>query len=357
MAEKNQSKYNTHKNQDITIEDVAERAGVSPATVSRVTNNTVPVRQEKREKVMQAVKELGYSPNRFARSLRKQKSGIIGIIVPDISNPYFSTLIRGIEKGARGLGFSATIYDTNDESTLETEYAELLVKERVDGVLFVGTGGESAAIDTLVENEIPVVALDRKPTGTHPVSSVVAANKIGARNAVKHLFDVGCQDVGFIKGPEGVSTAEERYQGYVEAISRNKNTILRDELIVAGNYTFESGRKAIRKLKQKVGKDNFPRGIIGANDLMAAGAIRELQHLNLQVPEDVAIAGFDDIFFAKLFNPPLTTIKVPATRIGETGVEILNEKIKSEKNNQDHVKTLMFETELVVRQSSNLGGN
>lgn len=335
---------------EVTIMDVAEKAGVSPSTVSRVINESAPVADSTRSRVIDAVESLNYRPNKFAHALRKQSSGVCGIIVPDISNPFFSTLIRGAEDRLHEKDLSVIICDTEGEMEKEKRNVEMLIKERVDGVIVTSAEGGVNGINRLFEEGIPVIAADRKPTDRN-IPAVLSDDTGSGRQATEHLIGKGCRSIGFIRGPRSVSTAEGRFWGYQKALKKN-GLSFQEDLIAQGNFTFESGKNALKEILVKRGGDGLPDGLVVANDLMAVGVIRKSEKLGIGVPEELAVVGFDNILLSRLINPKLTTVSVPTYRMGEQAVDYLLNEIGDKKNEISEVPEKTFKTKLIERESS-----
>lgn len=339
---------------DITIVDVAKEADVSPATVSRVLNNTVLVSSEKQKKVEEAVEKLGYNPNKFARALRKQRSETVGIVVPDVSNPYFATLIRGAETSLHGSGRSVLICDTDSKLEQEGEYISTLLREQVDGVILVSSGKGSQQLKRIREEGISLVAADRDPP-LKGVSKVLADNHKGGIIACNHLVQQGYKKVGFIKGPPGISTAFSRFEGFKEALQQSGQH-LDEEYVFQGDFSFEAGRKATKKLLSRLRKDQYPFGLVAADDLMALGAMREVSQAGISIPQEFGVVGFDNILMAKLVTPSLTTISIPAYQIGEESAKILVEGLRKKlEGSTPTITKKVFDIELISRESSLLG--
>lgn len=338
---------------EVTIMDVAEAAGVSPSTVSRVINDSAPVADSTRKRVLNTVERLGYRPNKFAHALRKQTSEVFGIIVPDISNPFFSTLIRGAEDRFHEKNLSVIICDTKGELDKEERNVEMLIKERVDGVIVTSAEGQLEGINRLFEEGIPVIAADRSPT-EREISAVLADNNGSGFRATQHLMDQGCFRIGFVRGPAGVSTAEKRFEGYQEALDSAGREINPD-LISAGDFTFEGGKKALEELVEKAGRENLPDGLVVANDLMAVGVIRKSEELGVEVPEKLAVVGFDDILLSRLINPTLTTVAAPTYEMGKTAVDFLLDKLEEGEDGTEKIRKRTLKTHLVERESSQYG--
>jgi len=339
----------------VTIIDVAEEAGVSPATVSRVINDTAKVSVDKKNKVKKAVKKLDYKPNKFARALRKQKSNTIGIVVPDISNPYFADLVRGIEIYLNEKGFVGIIGDSNSKQGKEGEYISTLLREQVDGVIVISSGEGGQQLYNIIERDICLVAADRD-LPLEGISKVLVNNKKGGVLACKHLIDQNYKHLGFIKGPEEISTAKERYDGFMKMLKESE-VEFESEFIMQGDYTFEGGRIATNELLGGLDDSKLPFGLVASDDLMALGAMRAADNCGLEIPEEFGVVGFDNILMGKLMNPPLTTVSIPSKRIGTESAQILVKNIKRKVDGLDPVITKkVFDVNLVKRESSLLNG-
>lgn len=337
---------------EATILDVAETAGVSPSTVSRVINDSAPVSKSTRSRVIEAVEKLGYRPNKFAHALRKQYSDVFGIIVPDISNPFFSTLIRGAEDNFHKNDLSVIICDTKGELDKEQRNVEMLIKERVDGVIVASTEGQVEGLNRLFEEGIPVIAVDRKPV-SEEIPAVLMDDEGSGVKATEHLMEKGCKSIGFVRGPSGTSTAEERFSGYKKSLEES-DYLFDQDMVASGDFTFEGGKKAMEELVKLNGKENLPDGIVVANDMMAVGVIRESEEIGIEVPRELAVVGFDDILLSRLIKPALTTISAPTYDMGQTAVDFLLEKVKSDTEMENNKKEILG-TNLVIRQSSQYG--
>lgn len=334
-----------------TIIEVAEEADVSPATVSRVINQSAPVSPEKKKSVKDAVKKLNYKPNKFAHALRKQQSNLVGVVVPNLSNPYFSTLIRGAETYLHEKSKSVLICDTNSKPAQEGEYVNTLLKEQVDGVILVSSGEDSKQLELILEKDIPVVAADRDPH-LQMVSKVLVNNRKGGRLAAAHLIQQGYQEFGFVKGPPGISTAISRYEGFKEAL-REEGAELTDGHTFKGDYTYEGGRKAGRKLLERADNDLPPMGVVAADDLMALGVLWELKNAGVQIPEQFGVVGFDDILMAKLTYPSLSTVSIPAYQIGKEAAKILLDNLeRATKDSPLATTEKTFDVEFLPRKST-----
>ena len=342
-------------NNDVTIIDVAEEADVSPATVSRVINDTVPVNSDKERRVREAVEKLDYQTNKFAHALRKQQSDTVGILVPDLSNPFFATLIRGAENQIHKTEKSGLVGDANSKTEQEGEYVDTLLREQVDGVILISSGENSQKLKKIQDTGIPLVAADRDPN-LNRVSKVLADNYRGGVLAGNHLLDQGYENVGFIKGPSDISSAVARYEGFKDSFDNHKLE-LDERFVFQGDFSFEGGKEAAEKLLEDVDENCFPFGLVAADDLMALGVMRAVENAGLNIPEDFGIIGFDNILMAKLVNPPLTTVSIPAYQIGEEAARILLDDIERKSEGKNSATTeQIFDVNLVVRESSKIEG-
>jgi len=302
----------------VTIREVAARAGVSVSTVSRVLNgrDAHHMRPETKARVLRAIEELEYTPVKAARALRRQRTQVIGVLLPDISNPFFSLLARGVESVAFEKGYSILICDSNHDSRKEAVYLSMLLEERVEGLVFIPVGRPATdLIQRLLNHGVKIMVADRRVDGLPTVS---ADNRGGSASLARYLLDIGYRKIAYLAGPKGVSSAEERFAGLVSALEEEG---LNPVWVRWGHFTFESGYHLTRKLLSEVKAD----AIVAGNDLMAVGAIRAVEERGLRVPEDIGVAGFDHVPLADLVKPRLTTVEVPASRIGEEAARQLIE--------------------------------
>jgi len=299
----------------VTIREVAALAGVSPSTVSRVLNgkDAGHMRPETKKRVLRVIEELEYTPMKAARSLRRQRTQVIGVLLPDISNPF---LARGVESVAFEKGYSILICDSNHSVEKESRYLNILMAEGVEGIVFVPVGQpDMSCIKRLLRKGVRIVAADRRVYGLPTVS---ADNRGGSALLANYLLNLGYRRIAYLAGAKGVSSAEERFAGLVSALEEEG---LSPVCVRWGNFTFENGYHLTRKLLSEVEVE----AIVAGNDLMAVGAIRAAEELGLRVPEDIGVVGFDHIPLADLVKPRLTTVEVPASRIGEEATRQLIE--------------------------------
>jgi len=311
------------KNKRITIHDVAQRAGVSSQTVSRVLNQRPDVSPETKEKVLQAILELNYRPSGIARSLRLRSTGTLGLIVPDSANPFFAELGRVIEQVAFEKGYSLIL--CNSEGNLEKEsfYLDVLVEKQVDGLIFVGAN-KASRLHPVLSGAVPVVLVDRDLNGDH-LDLIFADNLEGGRMATNYLISLGHERIGCITGPSRLPTSKARLDGYRRALAEHKIPFEK-ELVVSGDFRYQGAYQGMKKL---LSLSQPPTAVFALNDLMAVGAIACAVSYGLKVPEDLSVIGFDDIPLATFFNPSLTTISQPREEMGKLAVSMLLERLKN----------------------------
>lgn len=302
-----------------TIKDVAREAGVSISTVSRVMSGAGPVADATRRRVLDVVSSLHYTPNLVAQSLVNRGTKNLALFVPDIMNPFFPSIARGVADAVVAEGYTVALCNTDDESSLGTHYAGLLRGRLVDGVILCGTAGQSG-LAPLVPPDLPVVVVDRRVPGLQ-ADSVHVDNRLGGTLATRHLQSIGCRRILHLGGPPGVSTAEERLAGYGHALGDDYCP----DLVTHGPFQAESGHARTRAaIERGVEFD----GVFAANDLLALGALQALARAGRRVPDDVAVVGYDDIYMAALALPPLSTIAQPTYRLGTLAGRMLVERIR-----------------------------
>jgi LacI family transcriptional regulator len=311
-----------------TIKKVAQEAKVSVATVSRVLNSTGYVNEETRKKVLKVIEELDYKPNSVARSLFKKQSMTIALIVPNITNPFFPEVARAIEDVLSSKNYTLILCNSDDNAEKEKKYFEVMKQKYVDGVIVVTSTLTPQYIE---EKGIPIVAVDRFIDANIPCISV--NNIEGAKRAVQHLRATGCKKIAHIRGPKNITSAEDRYNGYLSEVK--KEAWFRPEYVKCGNFNIEQTTAATKNLLE-----NNPDidGIFAGNDLMAVGVIKAAIQLGKRIPEDISIIGFDGINLCKMTNPEITTIAQPIYEIGsvaaQTLLDLIEGKIVENKHHQ-----------------------
>lgn len=327
-----------------TIRDVAKLAGVSVATVSRVLNKNGYVNIETEQKVTNAIKQLQYEPNAVARGLAGKQTGTIALILPDISNPFFPEVARGVEDVAHSHGYTVILCNSDDQGSKERSYIEVLKKKYIDGIIFASSTLEDEDITQMRKSNIPLVLLDRAPN-KESCSVVRVKNYEGAQLAVQHLLEIGCNRIAHIYGPQDMITARQRLSGYEDAVK--SFDWFSPSLMVEGNFRIDGGQQAIETL---INRHPDIDGLFAGNDLMAVGAVKALTRLGKKVPEDIAVIGFDGIGLTEIVEPELTTIAQPIYEMGRLAATTLIQKITGERiDNQ--IREL--DVKLIVRDSTN----
>ncbi|HBY92559.1 MAG: LacI family transcriptional regulator [Ardenticatenaceae bacterium] len=326
-----------------TVKDVARRAGVSTATVSRVLNNKGQVSATARAKVLAAVEALNFKPSRVARNLRVRRTQLIGLIISDIQNPFFAWVTRGVEDAAYQNGYSLILCNSNEDPTRERMYLEVMHAEEVAGVI-LATTQDTGHDRTLLCGPIPTVAVDRTIDDLE-IDTVVVDNVRGAYEAVAHLLRSGHRRIGLIAGPPRLSTARERQQGYEQA--HNDFDIPVDPALVRhGNFKQDSGYEHVRDL---LTHPKQPTALFVANNLMTLGALNAIHELGLRIPDEVAIVGFDDMPWAMSLNPPLTVVAQPHYELGRAAADLLLRRLTDREASAIHV---CLPPTLIIRESS-----
>lgn len=307
-----------------TMKDVAEAVGVSVNTVSRAFNDKPDINEATKREILEVAEKLNYQPNRLARGLRRQKSGIIGVIVADIANPYFSTLVKGLEEAATEKDYSIILQDTDEKYENEEEAVETMIKERVDGIVLSPVQTESGTIEKLQENNIPFVLVARR--FSHIETDYVISDEVnGAFHATNYLLEKGHERIAFINGPEHNSSAIDRLKGFEEAFSR-KGREPDEEIITHGAVSTEDGMHYFDILMER--ELNFT-AVFTFSDYVALGVLRAARSCNIDIPEDLEVVGYDDIEITRSLSIPLSSVKVPKRKMGRKALDILVNKITS----------------------------
>ncbi len=300
------------------IKDIAHEAGVSTATVSHVINNTKYVSDPTRERVQLAIKKFDYHPNTHAQSLALGRSKIIGLLVSDISNPFFPEVIKSIEAAVIGAGYNLFLLNTNYETDRTIEYVQRLMQMKVAGIIMMIAEFDQALIDEAKKKKTSFVFQDLGFVG-EKVSNIILDYAVGIDEAVQHLVDLGHTKIVHIAGSREIHSAGVRRQAFIDSMKRHLPNGP-EPRIFEGDFRFEGGRLAAAKV---LAEKSLPTGVVVANDLMAFGAMQEFKAAGLHVPRDISIVGFDDISFATLSEPALTTVCSPRVEFGRRAVEAL----------------------------------
>jgi LacI family transcriptional regulator len=327
---------------DPTIKDVARLAGVSVGTVSNVLNRPRRVSPQTRARVEWAIEQLGFRPNKVARALISQRTSTVGMIVPDAANPFFAELLRAVEDVLGEKDYAVIFGNSDNNASKERRYLRALRERRVDGMIAVtATDADADEICSLGE-EVPLVIVDRLIAGWEG-DCVLGDNRLGMKMAVGHLIALGHRSIALINGDLRLSTARERYRGFLESLAEHS---LEPAAVSFGAFTFESGYSQMSAMLQQ---GTLPSAVCAANDLLALGAIAASVDAGLSVPGQVSIVGYDDIIFARLSSPGLTTVRQNARAMGAEAAHLILERLEGSRSEPRQV---VLEPELVVRHST-----
>lgn len=331
----------------VTIKDVATRAGVSKSTVSHVLNKTRVVEEATRRKVLSAVEELGYRPSQVARSLISKRTKTAGLLISDVSNPFYPDVILGVEEVAFANDYSIFLCNTNYDLERGLNLVQSLVDKSVDGILFMSSSMSLQMVQEAVENRIHAVVLDWEENNLEGLVSTIIINfESGIQQAVRHLIELGHQQIAHISGPLSLWTAQVRKNAFLKALEQN-GLDASQAIIIEGDLRIEGGRKAFEQLYQL---NPRPSAVLAANDLMALGVLWAARNAGLDLPRDLAVVGLDDIDLASKVSPSLSTVALPRREIGKTAMLLLLEMIKEGKEaTKSH---LTVDTTFVLRQST-----
>jgi LacI family transcriptional regulator len=330
-----------------TLRDVAAAAGVHPATASRALNpgTRLLVSEETARRVTEAAERLGYRPNPVARSLRTRRSHTIGVMIPDLNNPLFPPIVRGLEDRLAKHGYVALIGNTDGDTTRERMVFDQMRARHVDGFVLATATLHNPILAEAAEADLPVVLMNRTAQG-YPFSSVSVDNEQGERAAVTHLASLGHTRIGHIAGPQEISTGVARLRGYLDGMRTHGLTADDSQIIYATGYTIEEGLRCGRELLEANGDLT---AIVAANDLLAVGCYGAFDELGLRCPEDMSVIGFNDMPFIDRLRPPLSTVRFPHYKLGTEAAKLLLERIEDA---ESPVKILYLAPELVARGST-----
>ncbi len=326
-----------------TIQEVADHAGVSIATVSRAFADPASVSDELRHRVQEAARLLDYRPSRAARTLRVGTSQAVGVVIPDLQNPFFTAVVRGIEAVLQAAGYTLLLANSDEDTARERNNLETLRADGVAGIVFVPINPARGTYRQLLVPPLHTVVVDRLPADLR-ADLVTVDNVAGTRLGVEHLLALGHHDIALLGGPSRHSTARERELGYQQALQAAKLP-LRPEFVFRGDFREGGGYAGMRAL---MALPRRPTAVFVANNLMTLGAFRALHEAGVRIPAEVALVGFDDMPWATSLNPPLTAVSQPSQEIGATAAELLLERIAQPDRAIRHVT---LETTLIVRAS------
>ncbi|MGI9862653.1 LacI family DNA-binding transcriptional regulator [Moorella naiadis] len=331
----------------VNIKEVAERAGVSPSTVSRALSGRVVVSQETREKVLRAVRELNYQPNALAKGLKEGRSRTIGLIIPNVRNLVFPAAIKGITDVAKKHGYTVILCNTDEDIETEKAYVDNLRKRLVDGLIFSTATAASTHILELKEQCFPVVLMIRHLEDQ--VDAVIVDNYQGGYEATQFLIQRGYRRIALINGTMDLDLYRQRFAGYKAALAAAGLTY-NEDLVVHGTKDWEDGYRAILTILER---GQQPDAVFAASDPKALGAIKALKEKGLRVPQDIAVMGYDNLDMSELMDPPLTTMAQPFYEVGQRAAERLIRLINSKRKTRPTVERLP--AQLLVRASVGYG--
>ena len=326
------------------IKDVAREAGVSTATVSHVINGTRFVKEQTKDKVVKAMDKLDYHPNYAARSLRSNKSHIVGLLIPDVSNLFYMTMVKGIEKELRKNNYNLIVSDTNGKLANEKSQIKAFNSQLIDGLIMRPVNEDHSFLKN-IENCCPRVFVDCKPNNFDEGDMVLSENYKGAKEAINLLIKKGHNKIGIISGLSGLTTSTERLEGYKDALKEN-NIPLNKNLIKYGDYRINSGYKLMKEL---IEEDNGLTSVFIANNAMTIGAMKLLKEKNIKIPDDISLIGFDDSDWASITDPPLTVVKQSSFEMGKKAAELILKRINNNEDNK--FEEYRLPTSIIERES------
>lgn len=330
-----------------TIKDVAEKAGVSIATVSRVVNQ-IPghYNSETKKRIVKTIESLNYQPNLIARSLRSSKTQTVGFVVPELQ-PFFAEILKGVQYVANKKGYSIVLCDTDYDPRQEAAYVDSLLERRVDGGIFTSGMIQNQHILRLKKEGIPIVLIE-KFIKDSDIPGVVIDNISAAKKAVKHLIESGYRDIGFISAPVEMVPFKDRFEGYKRTLHENMIPYNSSNVHIKDNIGREGVRDGYQLMERIISRGNYPGAFFIVSDTLAIGAMKAIRDSGMKVPDDIAIVGFDDIEMASFCEPPLTTMAQPKYEMGVKGMELLVKAMSGIKLRKKEIK---LGVELVVRES------
>ena len=329
-----------------TMRDVARLAGVSTSTVSAVINNTVPVSPDRKVKVQMAMQALDYQPDAIARSLKTGKSNVIGIVVPDITNPFYPEVVRGAEEAAQRAGYSVLLCDSSEDVTIEDRHLAMLFSRRVEGVL-LACCVDSHVHDSAVRKRFPVVYIDRLPSAS-AIITVSSDNVQAGYTAAKHLTDLGHQRIGMLAGNLGLSAHRDRLEGYRKAM-QERHLPIRDEYLICGDVQVEDGLAAGHRL---FALDEAPTAVMVSNNKLLLGVLQAVDERGIVIPRDLSVLGFDDYLWNRYFSPSLTAVAQFTHQMGKQSFELLLKAIEGKGESDLPSNHIRLATELRIRKST-----
>jgi DNA-binding LacI/PurR family transcriptional regulator len=327
-----------------TVADVAKEAGVSVSTAARVLSGSGYASDETRRRVLEVANDLGYVPNRIARSLRTNRTQLIGLLIGDVENSFYSVIARHVESVAKGAGYHVVLCNSDDDPEIEREYLKLLEGVRVDAVIVTPTSKNRRQLSQLLDTGIVIVQVDRRVEGLD-ADAIVVDNEAGAVSAVTHLIEAGHTLIGILTGELTVPTARQRLAGYERALA-DHGIPMRPELVRSGSFHRDH---AIDDATALIDAHPSPTAIFAANNILAEGALVALEQRGLRVPRDVSIVAFDDVEWMSMVDPPVTTVRQPTRDMARGAAELVLRRLQD--GMTDSPTTMVYRTELIERGS------
>lgn len=330
-----------------TLKSIAVKLGVSVSTVSRVINgksSRYRISKETEQLILEAAKELSYTPNQLARGLRLKRTNTIGYLIPDISNPFFASIAKSVEKSARKFGYSIILCDSEESTELESSSLQLMLNRKVDGLIISPVGLEVSHLIEISQKDIPIVLLDRYFPNLN-IPFVTSDNYQGAFEAVSYLISNGHSRIACIQGLKNTSPNNDRVKGYRDA--HIKNDIEIDESLIVGDSFGEENGYIETKLLLK--KGDLPTAIFSVSNLISLGAIRAITEEGLKIPDDISMISFDDQPYSRFLSTPMTTVAQQSNQIGQIATKLLIDQIESNRANES--KGIFLPTRMIIRDS------
>ncbi len=328
-----------------TIQEVARAAGVAPSTVSRYLNGQLRVSPATEARMLDAVRDLGYVPNAQARNLARRRSGVVGFVVPEISNPYFGAIADYVVDAVERHGLLVLLCSTRSQAVREASYIDLLASGAIDGMLYLGSFRSNERLAAAIRGGLPVVVIDEPIADVPGVHTVVMDDYAGGYQAASYLVALGHRRIAFVSGPAELASVQERRRGYEDAL-RKGGIDPAEQLMLAGHFTEQFGMSALPRL---LAGPQPPTAAFVASDYIALGMLSAAETHGVRVPADLSVVGFDDIRFSQYVRPRLTTIRSPLERLAQIGVELLFDRLAGEDSG---VRTEVLPVELIVRESA-----
>jgi len=327
----------------LTLKDIAKKAKVSIKTVSRVINDEPMVSKNTRSRVKAVIEELGYQPNLIARSLKKRKSNSIGIILPDIGNPAFTEMVKGCMDSLNSSGYYTFLGSYEDDPNKEEEFIRDFNSMFIDGLIIIPSITENRNISIFEKINCPMVFIDREIDGLNR-DTVISENRNGVYRATRHLIKKGHKKIVFLGGLNTVKPAKKRFEGWKKALDEKK--LFKEDLVFWGSFSIESGYLMMSQALEKL--DSID-AVFAGNDIVALGAMNAIKDKNLNIPGDISIIGYDDMFFSQYLNPSLSSVAAKLFIQGKTAAELLLKRIKNPTDVKP--KRIVIESDLILRDS------